>query len=243
LTGHPGRTGWLGQWRYAHRGLHGPYILENSLAAARAAIARGLGIECDIQLSADACAMVFHDWEMERLTAEAGPVRERSAAELGTIAIAAGGEPIPTLAALLAEVAGRVPLLIEVKSRREIPVAPICHAISRVLADYRGLHAVMSFDPRVCRWFARHSPDTVRGMVVTQANDRNIWSGMKLRLAFHAARAEFLAIDVLDLPSAFATSMRRSGFPVLCWTVRDQELAARAACYADAPIAEGEGFS
>ena len=58
---------WLTAWEYAHRGLHGDGVPENSLAAAEGAIAAGLGIECDIQMSADNVPMVFHDWALERL--------------------------------------------------------------------------------------------------------------------------------------------------------------------------------
>jgi glycerophosphoryl diester phosphodiesterase len=63
------RAGWLREVIYAHRGLHGPGVPENSLAAADAAIARGFGIECDVQRSRDGQAIVFHDWTLDRLTA------------------------------------------------------------------------------------------------------------------------------------------------------------------------------
>ena len=53
---------------FAHRGLHGPGRVENSRAAFEAAIAAGHGIELDVQASADGQAIVFHDYELERLT-------------------------------------------------------------------------------------------------------------------------------------------------------------------------------
>ena len=59
---------------YAHRGLHSEAVVENSPAAFAAAIERGMGIECDVQLAGDGRAMVFHDWELDRLTGERGPV-------------------------------------------------------------------------------------------------------------------------------------------------------------------------
>ena len=81
------RVGWLKDWRYAHRGLHGPAVPENSPSAFAAAIARGLGIECDVQRSQDDVAMVFHDERLERLTAESGGINRRTAAELGRITL------------------------------------------------------------------------------------------------------------------------------------------------------------
>lgn len=237
----PARTRWLAQWRYAHRGLHGGTVVENSPSAFRGAIAAGLGIECDIQRSLDECPMVFHDWDFVRLFGRQDEGDSVLAADWRALRYANGDPPV-TLAELLHLVAGRVPLLIEIKSRRGYDVERTCRGVADCLADYQGEHAVMSFDPRVSRWFARHSPNTVRGMVVAEASDRGRAGRLKRRLSFAASRAEFLACDVRDLPSPLAASVRKAGLPVLCWTVNDKELASRAALYSDAPIAEGAGL-
>lgn len=200
-----------------------------------------MGIECDIQLSADGKAMVFHDWVLDRLTDRQGPVARLGAAELSNVLLAGSDQTIPTLADFLALVGGRAPLLIEVKSRREIPVEPVCRAIVQELSSYRGLHAIMSFDPRVSRWFARRSPDTLRGLVVTEEDSKGWVGDCKRRLAFLWGRTQFVACDIRDLPSRFSEWTRRRGVPVLTWTVRSAELAQRARQWADAPIAEGEG--
>lgn len=239
----PARTAWIGEHRFAHRGLHDASAPENSPSAFAAAFARGFGIECDIQRSGDGQAMVFHDWELDRLTAEAGPVARRTAAELGAIALTGSADRIPTLRQTLDQVAGRVPLLIEIKSRRDMRVGTICLAVRRALEGYRGLNAVMSFDPRVSRWFARHAPFTPRGLVVSEENAKDAISALKRHLALWQARPDFLAYDIRDLPSAFAASQRRRGLLVASWTVRSAELRERAARHADAPIAEGGGIA
>ena len=119
------RPSWLTGWSYAHRGLHQPGgPLENSLPAFGAAIAAGHGIECDVQQSRDAQAIVFHDWTLDRLTAETGAVRERTAAELRRIALCEQSGHIPTLPEVLRLVAGRVPILVEIKSRRDVDWRP-----------------------------------------------------------------------------------------------------------------------
>lgn len=236
------RTGWLGQATYAHRGLHGGGRVENSPSAFAAAIDHGLGIECDVQRSRDGQAMVFHDWELDRLTAESGAVKARDAADLGLIALGSTGDTIPTLTQLLALVGGRVPLLIEIKSRREVRFAPLCFAVRRALEGYRGRVAVMSFDPRAVRWFARHAPHIVRGLVVTEEGRRTLSGRFRRHLSLWQARAEFLAYDIRDLPSRFALAQRRRGLPLLTWTVRSEELAERARVHADAAIAEGAGL-
>lgn len=237
------QVGWLRGKTYAHRGLHGPLAPENSPAAFAAAISRGFGIECDVQRSSDGQAVVFHDWTLERLTSEAGAVIDRSAAQLGKLLLTGGNDTIPTLRQLLDQVAGQVPLLIEVKSRRDLRVAPLCLAVRRVLEGYRGEVAVMSFDPRVSRWFHRYSPRIVHGLVVTEDGKRTLFARTKRHWSLWLGKPQFLAYDVRDLPSRLAASQRRRGLPVLTWTVRDAELLERAGDYADAPIAEGAGIA
>lgn len=244
----PDRVAWLKGAAFAHRGLHGggaqgSGLVENSPAAFKAAIERGLGIECDVQRSGDGKAMVFHDWELDRLTGESGPVMYRTARQLGAVPLTGSADTIPTLRQLLDLVAGRVPLLIEVKSKRDHRIAALCLAVRRVLEGYRGPHAVMSFDPRVGRWFARHSPQTVRGLVVTEEGARTFSGNLRRHLALWHARPDFLAYDVRDFPSKFAAAQRARGLPVTTWTVRSAESRAAAAEHADAPIAEGAGIA
>ncbi len=244
----PDRVQWLTRWDYAHRGLHGAnaggHVPENSPAAFADAMARGIGIELDVQRSRDGHAMVFHDWELDRLTAETGPVSARDAVQLETIRLTANGDPIPTLRHTLDQIAGRVPVLIEVKSAYDKGVVPLCKGVRRALEGYSGNHAVMSFDPAIPRWFARNSPRTLRGLVITETNQDN-WGGkwggtLKRRLALWGARPDFLAYNVDNLPSVFAAAQRARGLPVLTWTVRNaaqQKVAMRGA---DAVIAEFE---
>ena len=239
----PAKVAWLGQAEYAHRGLHSAGLPENSPSAFAAAIAKGMGIECDVQRSRDGQAVVFHDGELDRLTEESGPVSARTSAELGRITVAGSADTIPTLSQLLGQVGGKVPLLIEIKSPRHTGtrVSALCLAVKRSLEGYLGPHAIMSFDPRVVHWFAAHAPLTVRGLVVTEENGKTLQGMIKRRLSLWTARPDFLAYDIRDLPSRFAAAQRRRGLPLLSWTVRSPELRERAERYADAPIAEGAG--
>lgn len=233
------KVAWLGEWTYAHRGLHGAGVAENSPSGFAAAIARGLGIECDVQRSSDGQAMVFHDWELERLTGETGPVAARSAEQLGRIVLSGSEDCIPSLRRVLDQVAGQVPVLIEIKSRANSRANALSLAVRRQLEGYRGPHAVMSFDPRVARWFADHSPLTVRGLVVTEEHGKTLAGRIRRHLALWHARPDFLAYDIRDLPNRFAAEQRKRGLPVLTWTVRNAEHRERAAAYADAAIMEG----
>jgi glycerophosphoryl diester phosphodiesterase len=235
--------GWLTEWEYAHRGLHGPGTPENSLAAAEGAIARGMGIECDIQMSADGVPMVFHDWELSRLTGEAGLVASRSADELERLRLLGTDQHPVRLARFLDMVAGRVPVLVEIKSLPLFDIAAACRAVSEVLADYTGDFAVMSFDPRVGAWFARHQPGTLRGLVATDTFDGGFLSEWRAHGALDQCLPDFLAIDVRDLPNAIATLWRAAGRPLLTWTIRSPETRAVGLAHADALIAEGDGLA
>jgi glycerophosphoryl diester phosphodiesterase len=235
------RVGWLRNRVYAHRGFHGAGRIENSASAFAAAISAGLGIECDIQRSSDDWPMVFHDWNFARLIGrgEAGEFVTKD--EWQQLRYLQSEDWPLTLVDLLEQVGGRVPLLIEIKSRRGYDVEWTCLYVARSLKDYTGQHAVMSFDPRASRWLRRNSPETVRGLVVSESNKATS-SALRRQLALWTARPDFLAYDVRDLPSRFAARQRKRGLPLLTWTVSDKTRLATARAFADAPIAEAQGL-
>lgn len=213
------RIDWLTAQPFAHRGLHGENVVENCRAAFEAAVAAGHGIELDVQASRDGEAIVFHDYDLERLTGGRGRVRDRTAAELGGIALRGAGETIPTLIDVVHLVDSRVPMLIEVKAPG-LAVEPLCASVLRAVRDYPGYMAVMSFNPEVGRWFWNNGRGISRGLVVTERRRRQVHGALARRLSLWRARPHFLAYDIADLPSAFARAQRRRGLPVLTWTVR-----------------------
>lgn len=219
---------------FAHRGLHGNGRVENSRAAFEAAIAKGQGIELDVQASRDGDAVVFHDYALDRLTTASGKVALRSLADLRGIGLRGTAESIPDLPEILALIGGRVPLLIEVKAPSRI-VGRLCRSVRDALQGYEGAVGVMSFNPEVGRWFSVHAPHRLRGLVVTEREKRGPRGEVERRLAFWRSRPHFLAYDIRDLPSRFAAGAR---LPVLTWTVRTEEDRARAARHADQIIHE-----
>lgn len=226
---------------FAHRGLHGEGVIENSRAAFEAAIAAGHGIETDVQVSKDGVAMVFHDYDLDRLTRKHGPVIEHKAAKLQKIRFKLSDETIPRLIGMLDLVAGRAPIMIELKAKNR-KVKKLCKSVAAALADYSGEAAVMSFNPEVGYWFSQHAPDVTRGLVVTEHDEISLSSRLKgalqRSLSVFRAKSEFLAYDVRDLPSPFAESLRAKDVPVVTWTVRTEGERASAAAGADQIIYE-----
>ena len=217
--------------------MHGQGRVENSRAAFRAAIEAGHGIECDVQASRDGEVFVFHDYDLGRLTGRAGMVADIPAAGLSSFTLLETDETLPRLDEVLGLVAGRAPLLIEVKTK-DRQVAPLCLAVRRALEGYRGPVAVMSFNPQVSRWFALHAPKIVRGLVVTEEGKSGLRGRLERHLSLWRARPDFLAYDIRDLPSRFAAAQRARGIPVLTWTVRTAAAEETALRHADQIIYE-----
>lgn len=233
----PGRVAFLKGQPYAHRGLHGNGVLENSPAAFEAAIKLGHGIECDVQAAEDGRAFVFHDYELDRLTERSGLIGNLRSEDIDQIDLRDGHGKIPRLRETLEQIAGRVPVLIEIKSRNR-RVGPLCLSVRRALEGYGGKAAIMSFNPLVSAWFRSNAEHLVRGLVVTEEHGKN-WRG---RIARHRnlwiAKPDFLAYDIRDLPSRFAASQRGRGLPIVSWTVRSAEQEKIASLYADEPVYE-----
>jgi len=237
----------------AHRALHdlADGRPENSLSAIRAAIKAGYGIEIDVQPSADGVPMVFHDYQLDRLTGAKGALRLRNAAELGTIALTGSkhGDTIPTLAKVLDLVAGQVPLLIEIKDQDGAlgpDVGALGRATAEVLAGYKGPVAVMSFNPHAITDFSSHAPDIPVGLTTGSFSPDNWLLVPKARLAELAAipdyqrlGAQFLSHRGDALDSARVAALKAGGAPVLCWTVRSPEAETAARKVADNVTFEG----
>ena len=238
---HAQRVAFLSAQPYAHRGLHGDGRIENSRAAFAAAIAAGHGIELDVQPAREGEAFVFHDPMLDRLTESSGPFGLRSAHELDQIRLRGSHETIPRLSEILALVAGRVPVLIEIKAN-EAAVGVLCLGVRRALEGYTGKVAIMSFNPAVGRWFHSHAPRFVRGLVVTEQGKatriEQLKRGLLRRIALWTTKPDFLAYDIRDLPSPFAAGQHSRGLKLLTWTVRTAQQERTAFAHADEIIYE-----
>ena len=237
---------WLVARPVAHRGLHdGKSIIENTPSAFAAAIAGGYGIECDLQISSDGEAMVYHDDALGRLTEGGARVQTMTAAELKRIPFKAGTDRMITLGELCDLAAGRSMLLIELKSHYDGEQRLAARAAT-VLSGYGGPVAVMSFDPGQMAAFGQAASAVVRGLVAERRDPgsaNSFWSARRT-VAYGAhilrMRPQFIAYAVKDLPSA-ATSFARKVFrlPILAWTVRNAMERETAARHADQIIFEG----
>lgn len=240
---------WLTAQPVAHRGLHdiAAGVVENTASAFAAAIAGGFAIETDLQLSSDGEAMVHHDFALGRLTLGSRQLAAMTAAGLKEVPFKATADRMMTLGEMCGLVAGRTPMLIELKSRFDGDLRLVRRAAA-VLESYAGPFAVMSFDPDPIIALRALAPAFTRGIVAERSYKDTEWRTLtdkqKRSLAFllHAPRSRphFIAYQVNDLPSP-GPWIARNVFsrPLLSWTVRTDAERQRAKRRADQMIFEG----
>jgi glycerophosphoryl diester phosphodiesterase len=239
---------WLTERPIAHRGYHDRTRgrVENTVSAVSAAIDRRFAVEVDLQLTGDEQVIAFHDDTLDRLTEATGRIDRLNLSAIRAARLRDGDDLIPTLDELLEEVGGRVPLVLELKSRWTGDRRLERH-VATTLADYAGMVAIMSFDPasmRAMRYLAPHLP---RGLVADRFS-REHWPEVPAHYRFalrHLLAAtyvapQFVAYDVSALPASAPLFIRHAfGIPLLTWTVKtaaDRQVAAR---WADQMIFEG----
>ncbi|PSJ55890.1 glycerophosphodiester phosphodiesterase [Kumtagia ephedrae] len=228
---------WLTRRPVAHRGLHdmNDKVWENTLRAFARAIDKNYTIECDVHLTLDNEVVVFHDNDLRRLAGEEGYVWQKTAAEMGALSIGTTRDHAPTLQETLDFVAGRVPLVVELKG---IPGhdAGLVAKVGDLLKDYPGKVAIMSFDHWLIRNFSRHAPGIPGGLTAWGVANQEIEAHFSM-LAHDIA---FVSYAFDHLPNRFVGFVREKlAMPVITWTVRDEAAAGHSFAHADQITFEG----
>ena len=235
----------------AHRALHDRKAgrVENSMKSIQAALDAGYGIEVDVQLTSDGHAMVFHDDLLDRLTAETGPVKARTRAELEGIALKDDGGTIPALETVLATVAGRVPMLIEIKDQDGAmgpDVGVLEQATVKALEGYQGDAALMSFNPHSVAVLADIAPNIPRG-IVTSSYEAIWWpevpettrDNLREIPDYDRVGACFISHESTDLDRPRVAELKAKGAAILTWTIRSAKAEAEARQIVDNVTFEG----
>lgn len=228
---------WLTARPVAHRGYHDRDAgrIENSMSAIKAAVDRRFAIEVDLQIAEDGVPMVFHDSTLDRLTSETGSVRSWASTRLQSVQLNGSDDKIPTFDALLEEVNGLVPLVIELKPHGTL-TEPLARSVLEKLKHYSGPTALMSFDPSMVATLKREATDHPRGIIANATPAPVPWGGdsafgrFSLRHLMHipGTRPDFIAYDCRALPAPGpALWSNLFDLPVLSWTVRSQQEADR----------------
>ena len=214
--------------RYAHRGLHGNGIPENSCTAFRLAVEAGYGIELDLQTTKDGEVVVFHDGTMKRMCGESvsGGVSDYTLAELSEMRLAETDEKIPTFAEVLALVDGKVPLCIEIKNDGD-GIDTVRRALA-LLAEYEGRYCIESFNPLIIRYVKKHAPHIVRGVLSQRffkhkEYRKPLYFLLGILALNFLAKPDFIAFNGHDAASLPLRYARKCGAYTLAWTVASEE--------------------
>ena len=149
---------------FAHRGLYGGSLPENSLEAFKNAVGSGCGIELDVRLSADGEVMVFHDGNLKRMCGVDYPFGAVTSGNLARLRLDRTNCGIPKLSEVLAAVNGAVPLIIELKG--EDKNTELCDKLFPLLDGYSGVFFIESFNPLLLAYVKKHRPAYIRGQLV-----------------------------------------------------------------------------
>lgn len=212
---------------FAHRGLHGKGIPENSSAAFIKARERELGVELDVRFTSDNKLVVFHDDSLKRMCGADIPVRSISYEQLKEHRLAGTNESIPLFEEVLRDLKG-MPVICEIKSMPGEDVQKICEAVCRHMETYDGYMCIESFNPYVVRWFAKNRPEIIRGQLsMNFMKTRGSLPFVQAFLMTHLlvnilGRPDFIAYRFTDDSMGF--SLCRKIFRPVCaaWTARGE---------------------
>ena len=227
-TGHRGLKD-LQAWSYAHRGLHGNGTPENSMAAFRAALDHGFGIEFDLHLLKDGNIAVIHDSLLKRTTGAEGRIEDLTTQDLKNYHLEGTDETIPTFRELLDLYDGKAPLIVELK-----PVggnhARLAETVCDMLKDYPGVYCLESFDPRCVAWLKKNRPQLIRGQLSENffRSDPKMALSLKLILSTLVdnlvTRPDFVAYKFADRKNLSAFLCRKLfKLQGVTWTLRSKK--------------------
>ncbi|MBE6976046.1 MAG: glycerophosphodiester phosphodiesterase [Ruminococcaceae bacterium] len=228
-AGHKGLKALQG-WAYAHRGLHGDGVPENSMKAFRLALENGYGIELDVHLMADGELAVIHDPSLKRTAGESVFIEDLTKADLDRYFLEGTDEKIPLFSEVLALFDGKAPLIVELKAERNNHAA-LSKAVCEMMADYKGVYCLESFDPRVVHWLKKNKPDEIRGQLTENfvANPKSKLPGI-LKFLLTTQLMNFLTVP--DFIAYKSADRKRLGNFVcrkiwrvqgVTWTVKSQD--------------------
>lgn len=219
--------------KYAHRGLHGGGVPENSLAAFKAAKDAGYGVELDVQFTKDRQVVVFHDGDLKRMCGVEKRVLDLTRDELDSYRLGDTEQKIPLLSEVLT-VLGGVPVICEIKTFSGNNCPELCEKTCALMDTYQGDWCQESFSPFITQWFFKHRPDVIRGQLSAALRGNNGQSavnrfGMRHLLINVFSRPDFIAYGFEDLTPCGLRLCRAIFKPFLVgWTARGDKQFAQA---------------
>ena len=217
---------WYTNTPIAHRGLHSNDSItpENSLRSFAEALKHGYAIELDVHSTLDNEIVVFHDDSLLRMCGANRNIHDLTLLELKEFSLLDSNQRIPLLDEVLDLIAGRVPILIELKKQTDSE--GFAHSLFNKISGYKGSIAVQSFDPFLLRWFVLHAPTIPRGQLSSDFTNEKMSFFTRLILKNmwlnFLSRPHFIAYDARAMPNKKINDLRIKGTPIICWTIKSE---------------------
>ena len=161
----------------AHRGVHNnKEVPENSLKAFKKAI------DLDVQLTKDNILVVFHDFNLVRMTDKTDFIQDMTLEEIKKITLLDTNEKIPTFKEVLELVNERVLLDIEIKNTNRIK--DTCESL------------IKSFNPKIVRYIKNNYPNIEVGLLITDDTKNKLYDKLLTSdFVIKYAKPDFIAIS------------------------------------------------
>ena len=207
----------------AHRGLHKNKIIpENSMLAFKAAIEKNYAIEFDINITKDNQIVVFHDDDLNRLCNKKENIEDVSYDFLKDLNLYESNEKIPLLKELLDQVAGKIPLIIEIKKHKNIGLLE--NILLEMLKEYKGEYFICSFEKDILLWLEKNKPKEIRGLIFESIpNKFEKYNKTLFLYKYYKTKADFISLDYKLLDSSVYDFCVKNSLDLITWTIRNKE--------------------
>lgn len=207
----------------AHRGLHkNKMIPENSMLAFKAAIEKNYAIEFDINITKDNQIVVFHDDDLNRLCNKKENIEDVSYDFLKDLNLYESNEKIPLLKELLDQVAGKIPLIIEIKKHKNIGLLE--NILLEMLKEYKGEYFICSFEKDILLWLEKNKPKEIRGLIFGSLPIKfKKYEKIAFLYKYFKSKADFISLEDKLIDSSIYDFCKKKKLDILVWTIKDKK--------------------
>ena len=207
----------------AHRGLHkNKMIPENSMLAFKAAIEKNYAIEFDINITKDNQIVVFHDDDLNRLCNKKENIEDVSYDFLKDLNLYESNEKIPLLKELLDEVAGKIPLIIEIKKHKNIGLLE--NILLEMLKEYKGEYFICSFEKDILLWLEKNKPKERRGLIFGSLPIKfKKYEKIAFLYKYFKSKADFISLEDKLIDSSIYDFCKKKELDIVVWTIKDKK--------------------
>lgn len=146
----------------AHRGCYNNLIPENSIASFKRCLYQNIPIELDVHLTKDKKVVVFHDFNLKKMTDLDEEIENLTYEEIKKLKLKNTEERIPLLSEVLELIHNKVPLIIEIKNKK---VGPLENALIKLLDNYDNFY-IQSFLMKSVYYIKKRRPRYKVGVIL-----------------------------------------------------------------------------